>query len=112
MIVKEFFRTYCFHDSLLESVSVDHISGNVTLEIDFCFWQQDGYDEASPETGIVYVNFYDVSTFIFEDYQINSDEIAECEILEDDTIIMTIFSDLTNSYHTIQISADKVEIEV
>ena len=78
MTIKEFVEKYNLHDSLLESINYDKNNRKATLSIDFCYWQQEDYEETLSETGMVLIEFDDVISLNYKHFPINSDEIVEC----------------------------------
>ena len=92
MTIKEFIKKYNLHDSLLESITYDEIGSRVTLSIDFCYWQQEDYEEGENETGMILVKF----------------EISSV----DDEITLTVFNDIMNDNVDIIIKADNVSVSV
>ena len=109
MTIKEFIKKYNLHDSLLESITYDETSSRVTLSIDFCYWQQEDYEEGANETGMILVKFDNVSRLNYVPYQINSDEIVEISSV-DDEITLTVFNDIMNDNVDIIIKADNVSV--
>ena len=53
MKISEFIKAYNLHDSLLEKVEYDSEKKIVEIMIDFCYWQQTGYNDNDPETGLI-----------------------------------------------------------
>ena len=77
MTVKEFIQNYNLHVSLLEKFEYDKNNKIAKIRIDFCYWQQKGYKDDMPETGMIVVRFDNVKNLDFSPYQINSDEIID-----------------------------------
>ncbi len=101
---------YDFHDSLLESISYDKDIKKAFLNIDFCNWKQEWYNETDEETSMISVVFENVSNVIIPEFKINSDEIIEFELIMGKGIKMVVFNDIDDASYEIQIDADSVEI--
>lgn len=108
MTIHEFAATHNMHDSLLEAVICE--DATVTLVIDYCCWQQSGYREGMPETGMVHVIFEHVTAIRYTPYAVSSDTIIRCEALDENTILFEVMSDQTAASHVIQISAASVSV--
>ena len=109
MIIAQLFKKFNFYDSLLERVSCDLERKEVVLEIDFCYWQQVDYRDDMPETGLVRLVFSCVSAFEFDPYEICSDEIVKVACSDADTVLLEVYNDCADEYHTIRITADNVD---
>lgn len=107
MTIKEFINKVYLIGSLLENISYDKATNIVCLEIDFCYWQQSSFEDGEKETGIVLIEFSNCSNCTYDNYKINSDEIVKVELL-DNSINICVESDVTGSYHNIQICANNV----
>ena len=107
MTINEFVNKYNLHDSLLESVTYDENTKKVILSIDFCYWQQEDYQDDANETGMIVVEFDGVEALNYHPYQINSDEIVEV-LQEDNAITLTVFNDILNDNVDITITAKNV----
>ncbi len=103
----KFITKYNLRGSLLEKVSVNE--NTVILTLDYCYWQQDDYKDGTKETGIVDIVFDHVNNFIHEDYQINSDEIIDVFIDENDQLNIKVFNDINLKYYNCIIDCDRVE---
>ena len=108
MKISEFIKAYNLHDSLLEKVEYDSEKKIVEIMIDFCYWQQTGYNDNDPETGLISVQFTNVSAFYFIPYEINSDEIIKSDLIANDQIKLEMYNDKTDSYHTLTLTASEV----
>ncbi len=108
MTIKEFINKVYLIGSLLEKVSYDKATNTACLEIDFCYWQQSTFKDGEKETGIVLIEFSDCSTCTYDNYKINSDEIVKVELLNN-SINICVESDVTGTYHNIQICANSVK---
>lgn len=112
MTLFEFSNKYRLEDSLLESIAVNDRAGTVRLVVDFCFWQQPGYDESMPETGLVHIDFFNVKSVRYEGWKINSDEITQCIYDEKtNTLRLEALSDITYKTHSIYIKAASVSLK-
>ena len=111
MTIKEFIQNYNLHDSLLEKVEYDSDAKIVKLSIDFCYWQQKDYTDDMPETGMIVVQFNNISTFDFPSYQINSDEIVEVVYKEGRGIIFTMFNDISSDYKDLAIDSENITVQ-
>lgn len=109
MKLTEFKRRYNLIGSLLENIIVDKGVNSVTLEIDFCYWQQADFVDGNKETGIVKLCFSECGDYNISNHKINSDEIVDVEIT-DDTIDICVENDLTNDYYHIIISSSNAEL--
>lgn len=112
MTPSELFKRYTFHDSLLEKADYSPAFKTAVLEIDFCYWQQNDYTDAMPETGIIHLRFSGVAGFSFPSYPLNSDEIVRVRCDTDNTVILTVYNDLTEEYHELSVTADSVIMEI
>lgn len=101
---------YDFHDSLLESLSYDKDNNQLSLIIDFCNWKQEWYHESDEETSMISIIFSNISNIVIPKLKLNSDEIIEFEVLEDNTIKILIFNDIDDASYEIVICAEDVEI--
>lgn len=108
MKLSEFKRKYNLIGSLLENINVDKVIKSVTLEIDFCYWQQADFVDGDKETGMVKLRFSECAYWDISNHKINSDEIVKVEVT-DNTIDICVESDLSNDYHHIVISSSNVE---
>lgn len=110
MTIREFCKKYNLHDSLLEQIEICSDNKTAKLTVDFCYWQQNGYDDSEQETGIVFIVFSDLINISYDNHPLNSDEIISCEVDKDGNMIMQLESDITRSYHTLMISSKNVEM--
>ena len=76
MTINEFVEKYNLHDSLLESIVYDKNNKKSTICVDFCYWQQEDYEESIPETGIILIEFDDVIALNYRPFSINSGETS------------------------------------
>jgi hypothetical protein len=111
MTPSELFKKYTFHDSLLEKADDSPTDKTAVLEIDFCYWQQNDYTDTLPETGILRLRFSGVTKFSFPTYPMNSDEIVRVRCDSENSVIITVYSDLTEEYHELSVTADSVIME-
>ena len=111
MNIKKFLDEYNLHDSLLEELVYDENDHCVSLRIDFCYWQQKKYTEDLPETGMVEVVLKNIEGFIYEPWQINSDEIVKIEF-ENGRMHITTYNDITDKCYDIVIIGDEIEGEL
>ncbi len=109
MTTKEFSEKYNLHDSLLESMEVDRDNQTVKLTVDFCYWQQEWYDDRKHETGIIMLVFSGLTDITYDNYTLHSDSIISCEA-DNEKIVLQVESDITCSSHAITILAKNVEI--
>ena len=107
----ELFKRYIFHDSLLEKADYSPTDKTAVLEIDFCYWQQSDYTDKMPETGRIQLRFSGVTEFSFPTYPMDSDEIVRVRCDSENTVVMTVYSDLTEEYHKLSVTADSVIME-
>lgn len=108
MTLTELKRKYNLIGSLLENININKVNNSVTLEIDFCYWQQADFVNGNKETGMVKLCFSECGDYNISNHKINSDEIVNVEIT-DDTIDICVENDLTNDYYHIIISSSDVE---
>ena len=101
---------YDFHDSLLERISYDKENSKVFLEIDFCNWKQKWYSESEEETSIILLVFENVSNVIIPVFKLNSDEIIDFVVSEDNSVKIVIFNDIDENSYEIIINAETVKI--
>ena len=110
MKIFDFFEMYNLHDSLIESIDYNADDKTVKIVVDFCFWQQKDYNENKPETGLIIIKFSNVSEFIYEHININSDEIIDTSV-DNSSVEIKFFNEETQKCHSIQICACDVAIE-
>lgn len=55
---------------------------SVTLEIDFCYWQQADFVDGDKETGMVELCFSECVDCDISNHAINSDEIVKVEVAD------------------------------
>ena len=97
MTIAEFEKKYYLHDSSIDKIDYDAENRTLRLEIDFCFWMQNWYNEGEPSNGKIAVNFDNVTFYEYEDYdpsKLFSDftpEIWHTEITDDGTLILYTF---------------------
>ncbi len=102
---------YDFHDSLLESVNYDIKNKKINIEVDFCCWKQIQYKENDDETAIIVLCFENVEYANIPDVTLNSDEIIDFILLENNTLLkIGAFNDIDNIAYEILIKADTVKI--
>lgn len=113
MTIFELLNKYNFHDSLLEKIEYDEEAEILKVEIDFCNWQQDWYDEIGEETEMISLIFAGVKNVGIPDALLNSDEIIEVNLLDKDGangIEFVAFNDCENVSHTFRIYAESVDV--
>ncbi len=110
MKIRDFTEMYNLHDSLLECIEIDNTEKSIRLVVDFCFWQQSNYDDASAETGIVTILFTGVEKLVYSPVAINSDEIIGSTAIDNNTIRLEMVNDMTNACYTIEIQANDVSL--
>lgn len=108
MTLTDFKSKYNLVGSLLENITTNKELDSITLEIDFCYWQQTDFVDGNKETGMIELCFSECSQSEISNHKINSDEIVKVEVA-DNTIDICVESDITNDYHHIFISALNVE---
>ena len=102
---------YDFHDSLLESINYDRKNNKINIEVDFCCWKQENYKENDDETAIIVLCFENVLYASMPDVILNSDEIIELSLSENNTLLRIVaFNDIDNAPYEIVIKADIVKI--
>lgn len=105
---------YDFHDSLVEEILYDKENKKVTIEVDFCNWKQEWYDEKEDETIPLQLIFEDVHEVNIPQMQLNSDEIVSFEVLskdgENSGIRVTLLNDIKNIAYDIHIYAESVAV--
>ncbi len=106
----ELLTKYNFHDSLLENITYDKEKKKVILEIDFCNWKQKWYDESDEETSTILLSFENVYGVLVPEFELNSDEIIEFELLSKKEVKIVIFNDISETSYKIVIKADTFEI--
>ena len=110
MTISEFFSEYNLHDCLIESINYDEVRKTITLEIDFCYWQQESYTDDTPETGMITLVFSDVKEFDYTPFEIDSDEIISVQNNSENELYFEVCNDMTEECHSIRIEAQQVEI--
>lgn len=102
---------YDFHDSLLESINYDRKKNKINLEVDFCCWKQAKYKENDDETAMIVLCFENVLYANIPDVTLNSDEIIEFSLFENNTLLKIVaFNDIDNASYEIIIKADIVKM--
>lgn len=102
---------YDFHDSLLESINYDRTNNKINIEVDFCCWKQTQYKENDDETAIIALCFENVLYANIPDVALNSDEIIEFSLFENNTLLKIVaFNDIANASYEIIIKADIAKI--
>lgn len=110
MKIVEFFNKYNLHDSFIESLSYNHESRTLVLNIEFAFWMQEFYKEGERENGLIRVCFKGVSK-----YQCNENPagafvgILSTELKNEDLVI-NLLDDETNEFFEMCIRADSVDV--
>lgn len=110
MTINNFIKKYNLHDSLLESINYNKKDSTVTLEIDFCYWQQKNYTSIMQETGMIRLIFSNVYEFNCTPFSINSDEIINVSSNSKDRLYIEFYNDVTNECHSACIAAKQVDI--
>ena len=102
---------YDFHDSLLECIDYDRKNNKINIKIDFCCWRQTQYKENDDETSVILLCFENVLYANIPDIRLNSDEIIEFSLLENNTLLKIVaFNDINGISYEIIIKADIVKI--
>lgn len=102
---------YDFHDSLLESIDYDRKNNKINIEVDFCCWKQAEHKENDDKTAIIVLCFENVLYANIPDVTLNSDEIIEFSLIENNTTLKIVaFNDIDNISYEIIIKADIVKI--
>ena len=110
MTPETFVNEYNFHDSLIDSVTIENDGSVIRMVIDFAFWMQEDYKEEHAETGPLAVSFSDVMEYDCPD-QLSLEEISILKTsLQDDCIIFALLNDITDEYHEIRIKAKEVTV--
>ena len=120
MTIEEFYEKYYLHDSAIEKIEYNAKNKKLKLEIDFCFWMQNRYNETAPKNGLIAVTFENVSMFEYKNHEFDSilenldTEIDHTEITEDKTseiyIREYVYSD-KDKFWWIRIKAENVNVE-
>ena len=63
MTLSDLFENYCFHDSRLTAVAYNTSKSELEIDVDFCYWMQDDYQEGDPEIGSLLLTFNGVRDF-------------------------------------------------
>ena len=115
MKLSELESTYCFHESTIEKITYDKSAKKVVLEITFCRWIQDWYDEEKDaEIETLILTFENVSKTDCSNYTAGMyDEILSCELIVDECFGEGVaFSNTAeNDFFVITIFADEVLVE-
>lgn len=109
MTIGEFINKYNLHDSRLENITYDETTKKVILSIDFCYWQQEDYEDDMDETGMIIIEFDGVESLKYTPYQIDSDEIVDIS-QKDNEITLTVFNDILNDNIDIIINAKSATV--
>ena len=84
------------------------------MEIDFCNWQQEWYKDGDSETELISIIFKDVIKADISKLPLNSDEIIEVVLLNDNAnttgLKIVAFNDINNTLHTFKIYADDASV--
>lgn len=109
MTINDFLSSYYLHDSLVEKVSLEN--NTVDITIDFCFWMQEGYCEEEPETGSMYLHFPDVASFSGPTGSIDNYSILEADY-QDNCLTLLLLDDFNNTSYELKITSASGNIEV
>lgn len=110
MKIANLIKAYNLVGSLLENIRIDTSKRTITLDLDFCYWQQEGYVDGDEETGSLSLVFSDCGKFDICRHKINSDEIVNVSVVDDDSIDICVENDLSGEYYHLKISAAEVEV--
>lgn len=102
MKIDELLKKYCFHDSLINEII--YANNEVTITIDFCFWMQEGYQDGTPETGIIHLRLPDVNSYNGITGEIDSYSILEMEY-NDNTLSILIMDDFHNTSYSLTVES-------
>ncbi len=104
-------RLYDFHDSLLESIDYDKKNNKINIKVDFCCWRQTQYKQNDDETAMILLCFENVLYVNIPDITLNSDEIIEFSLLENNSLLKIVaFNDINSITYEIIIKADIVKV--
>lgn len=112
MTFQEFNATYFFHDSFITGLSYDAANAKLVLTIDFAFWMQDDFVPGDDETGRLQVTFRHVNK-----YECQGGDPAGSfagilgTAVEKDGFVFQLADDLHNTFMTLKIFSDEVEVE-
>ena len=88
MQIKDFFKNFYFHDSLVKEIDYYKEKKELKIKIELYNWKQAGYKENDPEMQIGSLTFYNV---------LNFDVVPKDNIVDDDSILEIKVKDLKNS---------------
>lgn len=109
MNIQELINRYDFHDSLIECIYFDQKEKDLTIDIDFCCWAQEGYIESDPETKMIKVKFKNVNSYEGLSGVIDSYSIDNIKLIGNDITII-VCDDFHSEYYEIKFNSDCVEI--
>lgn len=109
MTINSFLSEHYLHDSLVEKVTYEN--NTVDLTIDFCFWMQDGYRENEPETGIIHLHFTDVASFSGPSGPLDDYSILEADYQEG-CLTLLLMDDFNNTSYEVKITSASGNVEV
>ena len=109
MTINDYLSRYYLHDSLVEKVS--HENNTVDITIDFCFWMQEGYRKEDPETGIIHLHFPDVDAFSGPTGNIDDYSILDADY-QNNCLTLLLLDDFNNTSYELKITSSSGNIEV
>lgn len=114
MNIKDFVKNYYLHDSGVQGIKYIKEQNILELDINFCYWLQDNYQEGTKETGDVKfvfseVHIFKVNYFDIEEGDFDDDCILECRMEDDGTLLLQMMKDVSGQYYEIHIGANNVE---
>ncbi len=108
MKILDFIKAYYFHDSLLENFNYNAERKELTFEIDFCYWAQENFKDGEKENGSVKVIFYEVSDFLHDEYEIDSDSILKLNATYSGNVELTVETD-DGDVHTFSFKSSEAD---
>lgn len=108
MTISEFILNYNLHDSLISVIVLD--STKLSLVVDFCYWMQAEYNETDLETGIISLNFENVTEYDGITGEINNFSILDVTY-ENDFITFLIYDDYNDISYQLHFNAKSVSID-
>lgn len=109
MQINDFTNQYLLHDSLIEEIHYNSKNQTLTLKVDFCYWMQDNYTDEQPETGVIYLTFYNVPEYDNISGIIDSYSVLDF-MFDSGVVIINLLDDYHNDYYELRFISDNVAV--
>lgn len=109
MNIKSLLDNYIFHDSLVEKIEYDANKKEVVINIDFCAWMQEDYNDDLPETKNIKVIFMNVIEFDGLTGDVDDFSILDVSY-SNGIVVISMLDDFHDKYYEVRITADTVTL--